>query len=127
MDYESAFAKRVRHLLGERAHHHVGSIASRKPDIGRLLEDKCTRALVFKGRHYTVQNKNEFIGGIKTALEMPGVLLCFFSWEGFKVVVFVDDEEFRMDEFEAVATDEAFRTKYVDLDMAAYSDINMAD
>ena len=108
---ENSFFDHVKRELGERAHHHVTSILQRKPEVVRALTDRCHRAVVMKGRHHMVHNKNAFVAGMRAAFEIDGVITSFFSFEGFKIIIFVDDD-FDKGSLEAIVADEGFKSQF---------------
>lgn len=114
-DEEHVFFTNVKRELGDRAHHHVFSILQRKPEIKQMLTDRCRRAIVMKARHHMVHNKNAFVAGVRNALDVDGVITSFFSFEGFKVIIFVDDD-FQKDVLEPIVEDDSFRTQYCEFD-----------
>lgn len=119
---EHPFFASVKAQLGDRAHHHVSSILQRKPEIMQMLTDRCRRAIVMKAKHHMVTNKNAFVAGLRNALDVEGVITSFFSFEGFKVIIFVDDD-FRVESVEPVVMDDNFRSQYCEFDFRNCVDV----
>lgn len=119
-----AFLRIVHDRLGERAAHHLQCVLP--PRVMAAVVTTCSRALVYPGKHWTVPDRRAFVNEMRHAVTAPGVLSIFFDWSGFRLVVFVDDEQVDHAAIADILNAQSFVSRFGEFDAQAFSEVLMA-